>query len=226
MGSIASRRDSAQPKEMRQPSIDVLIMASSPDRRDRLVRLIGADHAIRLVGTAATFPFLRSLISEASADVAVIDLQSQIDSTTVREWISELLDRVAMIVLSAEADPAIFNRILTSRVGGMLSIDASSEQVVQAIRSVAAGLVIFDSAHTRHFMAATHEDNPAESLTPREREVLSLLADGLGNKEIAGRLDISEHTIKFHIRSILGKLGVSSRTEAVSRGLRSGLIEL
>jgi DNA-binding NarL/FixJ family response regulator len=53
-----------------------------------------------------------------------------------------------------------------------------------------------------------------------------LLADGLGNKEIAARLGISEHTIKFHIRSILGKLGASSRTEAVSRGLRSGLIEL
>jgi DNA-binding NarL/FixJ family response regulator len=65
-----------------------------------------------------------------------------------------------------------------------------------------------------------------DPLTPREAEVLQSLADGLGNKEIAAKLNISEHTIKFHIRSILGKLGAASRTEAVTRGLRSGLIEL
>ena len=70
------------------------------------------------------------------------------------------------------------------------------------------------------------EESLIEPLTARESEVLQLLADGLGNREIASRLDISEHTIKFHVRSILGKLGASSRTEAVSRGLRSGLIEL
>jgi two-component system, NarL family, response regulator YdfI len=67
---------------------------------------------------------------------------------------------------------------------------------------------------------------PPEELTPRETEVLRLLADGLPNREIAERLHISEHTIKFHIRSILGKLGASSRTEAVTLGFRSGLIEL
>ena len=65
-----------------------------------------------------------------------------------------------------------------------------------------------------------------EQLTPREGEVLRLLADGLGNKDIAVKLGISEHTIKFHIHSLLGKLGAASRTEAVTRGLRSGLIEL
>ena len=65
-----------------------------------------------------------------------------------------------------------------------------------------------------------------ESLTPREEEVLALVRDGLGNKEIAGRLNISEHTVKFHISSILGKLGAGSRTEAVSQGIRKGLITI
>jgi DNA-binding NarL/FixJ family response regulator len=73
---------------------------------------------------------------------------------------------------------------------------------------------------------ASEEESPAEQLTAREAEVLRLLAEGLGNKDIAEKLGISEHTIKFHIRSILGKLGAASRTEAVTRGLRSGLIEL
>jgi len=65
-----------------------------------------------------------------------------------------------------------------------------------------------------------------EALTPREREVLDLLADGVGNREIAQTLGISEHTVKFHLGAIFGKLGASTRTEAVRRGLRLGLIDL
>ncbi len=65
-----------------------------------------------------------------------------------------------------------------------------------------------------------------EPLTPREREVLALAADGLSNREIASALDISEHTVKFHLASVFGKLGASSRTEAVRRGLQLGLVEI
>lgn len=67
---------------------------------------------------------------------------------------------------------------------------------------------------------------PMESLTMREQEVLARLADGLSNREIAGMLAISEHTVKFHLASIFGKLGVSTRTEAVQRGLRLGVIDI
>lgn len=67
---------------------------------------------------------------------------------------------------------------------------------------------------------------PVESLTSRERDVLILLADGLANREIAAALGISEHTVKFHLASIFGKLGASTRTDAVQRGLRLGVIEI
>ena len=71
------------------------------------------------------------------------------------------------------------------------------------------------------------DDEPlVEQLTPRELTVLALVADGLGNREIGHELDISEHTVKFHLASVFGKLGASSRTEAVRRGLRLGLIEI
>ena len=197
-------------------------MAPSPPRREWLSKCIGDEHDIRVVATASTFAFLRSLMLESSADVALIDPGPEIQSTTGRDWLLELLDLTPVVLLSPEPDPVIFNRIRRAGTGGLLQAEASSEQIVQAIRSVAAGLTIFDGA-----LEATSEvESTMEPLTPREGEVLQLLADGLGNKEIALRLNISEHTIKFHIRSILGKLGAASRTEAVTRGLRSGLIEL
>ena len=70
------------------------------------------------------------------------------------------------------------------------------------------------------------QDPPIETLTVREHDVLVLLADGLSNRDIAGRLSISDHTVKFHLASIFGKLGASTRTEAVQRGVRLGLIEI
>lgn len=73
---------------------------------------------------------------------------------------------------------------------------------------------------------SSDHDPPVEALTAREHDVLALLADGLSNRDIAGRLDISEHTVKFHLASIFGKLGASTRTEAVQRGLRLGVIEI
>ena len=113
-------------------------------------------------------------------------------------------------------------QIRRAGVGGFLQSNASSEQIVQAIKSVASGLMVFDRA----LAPQSPDDELLEQLTSRENEVLRLLADGLGNKEIAVKLSISEHTIKFHIHSILGKLGAASRTEAVTRGLRRGIIEL
>jgi DNA-binding CsgD family transcriptional regulator len=74
--------------------------------------------------------------------------------------------------------------------------------------------------------AARAIEQPVEGLTPREREVLTLLADGLHNREIAGRMGVSEHTVKFHLGAIFGKLGASTRTEAVQKGLRLGMIDI
>ncbi|HYR85759.1 MAG TPA: response regulator transcription factor [Terriglobia bacterium] len=203
--------------------VDVWIMAPAQARRGWLLRAVSEDRAIRVAGVAPTFPFLRSLMSETSADLAVVDLQSPPDSALARDWLFELMAAVPVLLVDFDFDQAVFNRILQARTGGMLQAEASSEQIIHAIRSVASGLMIFDSA----LMPRRSEDETLlEPLTARETEVLRLLADGLGNKEIAVQLNISEHTIKFHIRSILGKLGASSRTEAVSRGLRSGLIEL
>jgi DNA-binding NarL/FixJ family response regulator len=78
----------------------------------------------------------------------------------------------------------------------------------------------------RPLSSRTSVDDPVESLTPREFEVLRLVADGLHNREIAERLRVTEHTVKFHLAAIFGKLGASTRTEAVRRGLRLRLIDI
>jgi two-component system, NarL family, response regulator YdfI len=203
--------------------LDVWIMAASPSRRDALAKCVNDEPEMRVAGTASTFAFLRSLMLESSADIALIDLESEPQSTTARDWLAELIDLTPIVLLTPEPDRALFDRTRRAGTGALLQANASSEQVIQAIKSVAVGLSVFDGS----FAHPSPEDESAvEPLTARESEVLRLLAEGLGNKEIALKLNISEHTIKFHIRSILGKLGAASRTEAVTRGLRSGLIEL
>jgi DNA-binding NarL/FixJ family response regulator len=112
----------------------------------------------------------------------------------------------------------------------------SPEQLVAALQAAASGLLVLHPAQaaaqvtTNGFASSPARsrelDELAEPLTPRESEVLQMLASGLGNKEIASKLAISEHTVKFHVASILGKLGAGTRTEAVSIGIRRGLVLL
>jgi DNA-binding NarL/FixJ family response regulator len=107
--------------------------------------------------------------------------------------------------------------------------DADPQQLALAVEAAANGLVVLDPGEVRAERSSSARPvtlELSEPLTVRERQVLQMLAGGLGNKEIASRLKISEHTAKFHVASILGKFGASSRTEAVAIGLRRGLILL
>ena len=205
--------------------IDVVIMASLEYRRDWLERLLRTERSLHLAGITPTFPSLRSLLDDIDVDAAVVDMVSTADSEMsgmTRDWLTELFEIVPVLVLASTPDSWTFNSMLRVESGALLRADATAEQIIRAIDSTSAGLLTIDSS----LVPQTEPEEPSEELTPREVEVLRLLAEGFANREIATRLDISEHTIKFHIRSILGKLQASSRTEAVTRGLRAGLIEL
>src|SRR5262245_49202078 len=202
----------------------VAILAAEQRRRSWLERNLGADPSLKLAGMASTFAFLRSLVNETPVDVVVIDGIAGSESELVRDWLSELLDTVPLVMLCAAPDAWVFNQLVhAAERGAVLSRDASIEKIVHAVRAASAGLLVFDASLIPHSDVG---DELAVELTPREIQVLRLLAEGLVNREIADRLNISEHTIKFHIGSILGKLQASSRTEAVTRGLRAGIIEL
>ncbi len=107
---------------------------------------------------------------------------------------------------------------------GVLAPDATTAQLDAALRAVFAGLLVRSTAATEPRGFAPAEDMPL--LTPREREVLGLIAEGLSNKEMARRLGISVHTVKFHMEALFTKLDATSRAEAVTKGLRGGVIEL
>jgi DNA-binding NarL/FixJ family response regulator len=107
--------------------------------------------------------------------------------------------------------------------------DVDADTLVSTLVAVARGLIVHDPALARATTRQRYLEHPRIDpidLTPRELQVLDLVAEGLPNKAIAGRLDISEHTVKFHINAILNKLGAQSRTEAVTLATRMGLITL
>lgn len=112
---------------------------------------------------------------------------------------------------------------------GVLPQNTTAEELAAAIRALAAGLTVVAPEFLPGLLSAAparQANHETETLTPRELEVLRLLGRGLSNKEIAARLAISDHTAKFHVASVMSKLGAGSRTEAVTEGLRQGLILL
>jgi DNA-binding NarL/FixJ family response regulator len=117
-------------------------------------------------------------------------------------------------------------------VSAVLPRESTASEIHSAIQAVVNGLILLDPEIAQNLAGSVRgERNESsaemiEDLTAREIQVLRLLAEGLGNKEIAARLGISDHTAKFHISSILAKLGASSRTEAVTIGIRMGLVLL
>jgi DNA-binding NarL/FixJ family response regulator len=166
---------------------------------------------------------------ESPADVWVVEAESLADHTAreAMEW-AGAGGPVVLLVRNPASEPIA--EALRAGVKAVLPSSLPSPEIVTAIEAAAAGLVVLEGGNIEMLLRApgTVSRGAAgeliESLTPREIEVLRLLAAGLGNKEVAARLEISEHTVKFHVASIMGKLGAASRTEAVTLGIRHGLV--
>jgi DNA-binding NarL/FixJ family response regulator len=134
----------------------------------------------------------------------------------------------AVVALADDDRPARRLGRLGLRGWGIVPHDATAFELRAAVTAAAQGLVVLPAGLAARLLPGRggDPDGEPEPLTAREQTVLELLAQGLSNRRIAERLGISEHTAKFHVASVCGKLGAASRTEAVSRGLRRGLITL
>jgi NarL family two-component system response regulator YdfI len=159
---------------------------------------------------------------ESTADVLLAALPSLTeDSITSLAGYS-----LPVVVLSDVPDAPLLAAALRGNIRGVLSPEASAEEIVASVCGAAAGLVTLQPAAIELLSQSSRPASEAldDPLTPRELEVLAMLSEGLSNKMLAYRLGISEHTVKFHITSILAKLQAGSRTDAVMQGIRRGLI--
>ena len=206
----------------------VLVAAHSEIVRTRLQSILSGRGALSLVSTPLGIDQLGRQIGEQRADVLLLDLGREEADFVALE--TESIAASCAVVLLMEA--SVRNELLAALgagVRGLLPRGAPVAEIVAAIEAAAAGLtVVHPDLLALLFSPESKEiPQPAEfeqALTPRETEILNMMAEGLGNKQIAWSLKISEHTVKFHISSIFAKLHVSSRTEAVTSGIRQGLI--
>ena len=211
--------------------IRVFIVAASPLARAGLHSLL-AHRDVEVVGNVANLESLAGQWPDVEADVVVVEASGdQFEVVMDSLAASQLASEATIVFLSDHSEPRWFAEALRAGVRVVLPSDIPPDQLVAALEAAAAGLIVLHPVEVEAmFPAAEPASRPlaelAEPLTPRESEVLQMLASGLANKEIAARLSISEHTVKFHVASILGKLGAGSRTEAVSLGIRRGLVLL
>ena len=207
----------------------LLVVAADPLARAGLVTLLEDGPELQIVGQVSGGESLVEELEVFQPDVLVIDLGWEpVEGLVGLEELSldPEDDRLVVIVLTPDEETAAAAWAAGAR--GLLPRTTSGERLVAAIQGVAQGLAVIEP---ELLASAWPVGSPegldlAEDLTPRELEVLQLLAEGLANKAIAQRLDISEHTVKFHVNAIMKKLGAQSRTAAVVQATRLGLIML
>ena len=212
----------------------ILVIADDPLARAGLASLLAEQPGCAVVGRASGLDDLPALVEVYRPNVLLWDMSWQPDSA---------IERLAVLVESTPPvavllpDEGRVAEVWATGVRAILRRDADPGQVAAALRALLQGLGVVDGAFAAALARPValptlkpwddrQTDPLIEELTPRELAVLRLVAEGLPNKTIAVKLGISEHTVKFHVNAILGKLGVASRTEAVVRATRLGLIFL
>jgi two-component system, NarL family, response regulator YdfI len=203
--------------------IRVLIRASSRLAKAGLESLLRSEPALQLVEDSREL----GVDTDSPPEVLLVETDTLADAAA-REAV-ELASAggpVVLLVRTPASEPVA--EALRAGVKAVLPNRLDGPEIVAAVQAAAAGMVVLDPSSLETVLQApaalAASGSLIEELTSRELEVLRLVAAGLGNKQIAARLDISEHTVKFHIASIMSKLGAGSRTEAVTLGIRHGLI--
>ncbi len=188
----------------------------------RRVLLLGDDELVlgglaRLLDNADGWIVASSLSPEP--DAVLVDMEDGRKSENVRS----LAPRFPVLALASH--PARAREALAAGARGVISRRSSGSRLSRALDAILEGLVVIDADLAEDALRPPERPlGSHETLTPRELEVVELLASGLSNKEIADRLSVSFHTIKFHVNAILGKLGASSRAEAVALAAKAGLL--
>jgi len=191
--------------------------------RDGLGRLIAALDGIEVVGVAADGIEAVARCAELAPDVVLMDLDMpRLDGIeATRQVLADHPDTAVLVLTSFSDRPRILGAIEAGACGYLLK-DVAADEVAEGIRAAARGESPIDPRAARTVLSAQSERDPGAELSAREGEVLGLLVEGLPNKLIARRLEISEKTVKTHLTSIFRTLGVTDRTQAALWAERNG----
>jgi DNA-binding NarL/FixJ family response regulator len=192
--------------------------------RDGLGKLIAAYDDIQVVGVAADGEEAVQRSREASPDVVLMDLHMpRLDGIEATRCIMAERPGTAILILTSFSDRRQILGALDAGASGYLLKDAASDEVAEGIRSAARGEAPLDPRAARTILNARAAPDPLAGLSEREREVLALLAEGLPNKLIARRLEITDKTVKSHLTRVFREIGVSDRTQAALWAQRHGI---
>ena len=206
--------------------IRVLVVDDHAMLRRGLVTFLLSFDDLELVGEAADGAEALRLCDQVQPDVVLMDLvMPNMDGSTATRAIRGRYPQVQVIALTSFREEELVQAALEAGAIGYLLKNVPAEELAEAIRAAHAGRpTLAPEAAEALIHAATHPPAPGHDLTPREREVLALMVEGLRNADIAERLTVSRSTVKFHVSRILSKLSVSSRTEAVALALQHHLV--
>jgi DNA-binding NarL/FixJ family response regulator len=208
--------------------IRVAVADDHPVVREGLLAMLDTEGDFVVAGEAGTGPEALALIASADPDVLLLDLELPgVDGVGVLRRLQSDGARTRVIVFTVfDTDERIIAALEAGAAGYLLK-GTPREELFEAIRAVARGESLLAPVATSAVLRRVRgESDPTPALTAREQAVLEQLARGLGNKQIAAALGIAERTVKFHVSSVFAKLGASNRTEAVTRAVQAGLIEL
>jgi len=197
------------------------VVADDPLARGGLAALLAAQPGVVVTAQVASADRWARILEAYDPEVAAWDLGGAASGERLPD-----LERIGIPVLALAPDEERAGEALAMGARGALFRDADGPRLAAALAAVARGLVVVDEALAEPWRRRGAGPAAVEALTPREREVLDLLAEGLSNRRIGERLGIGERTAKFHVNAILAKLGAETRTEAVVIAVRLGLITL
>jgi NarL family two-component system response regulator LiaR len=193
--------------------------------RQGLRMFLELDPELEVVGEAENGAEAVELAKELSPDVILMDLLMPVmDGITAISTLREEAPDIEVVALTSVLEDASVVGAVRAGATGYLLKDTNADELRRAVKAAAAGQVQLSPEAATRLMREVRTPERTEALTDRETDVLHLLAEGLANKEIAQELRIGEKTVKTHVSSILAKLGVQSRTQAVLHAMRAGLI--